>query len=106
MTSGATAHPRFSMTASGSNLELRGEFDMAAADALRDELRAHAEVTAPRVEVDCREVAFMDSSGLAVLLEVQRELQPRGAAIVLRNVPSLVRRTISITRLDDHVTVE
>jgi anti-anti-sigma factor len=101
------ANTRYSVARSEDGaLELRGEFDLAAVDDLRAELYAHAATELARVVVDCSGVEFLDSSGVAVLLEVQEQLRSSGGTIVLTSVPRIVRRTIDITRLDDHVRVE
>jgi anti-sigma B factor antagonist len=106
MGSGTPARRRYSMSASGGSLALRGEIDLAAADDLREHVLACASATGPRVEIDLRAVEFIDSSGLDALLTAQEQLRPSGSTIVLTHVPPLVRRTIMITRLHDHLTVE
>jgi anti-anti-sigma factor len=58
------------------NVELRchGEIDLATVASLRRALTGAIASGRPRVEVDLREVRFLDSSALCALLEAHREL--------------------------------
>jgi anti-anti-sigma factor len=67
-------------------LALRGELDILGAARLRQYLAA---VTAPELLIGLEDLDFLDSSGLAVLLEAKRErpdLQFRGARGDVRRV--------------------
>jgi anti-sigma B factor antagonist len=94
------------MSTSSGPLELRGEIDLAAAEDLREHVVARAAVVGPRVEVDLRAVEFIDSTGLEALLAAQEQLRPSGSTVVLTHVPASVRRTLTLTRLHDHLAVE
>jgi anti-sigma B factor antagonist len=54
------------------------------------------------VVIDMSELAFMDSSGLTVMLEAAR----RGASVVLRQPSPVVRRLVEITGLTDVLRIE
>jgi anti-anti-sigma factor len=54
------------------------------------------------VTVDLREVSFMDSTGLALLLKADRHLRSQDAGIVLINVQPAVARLLSVSGVGDY----
>jgi anti-sigma B factor antagonist len=82
-------------------VKIIGELDVSNAHRLRA-LLADIRTPSPTIVVDMSELAFMDSSGLTVLLEASR----RGATIVLRHPSPVVRRLVEITGLTDILHVE
>ena len=77
-------------------LRLIGELDMATAPALQ----RHLERGSPVSVLDLREVTFIDSTGLSVLVRANRERQ-RGESLILRSPTDLVCRVLEITGLLD-----
>jgi anti-sigma B factor antagonist len=71
---------------------LVGELDVANAHRLRAHLQT---VTTGAVVLDLAELTFMDSSGIAVLLEAAQ----RGLTITLRNPSEIVRALVEVTGL-------
>jgi anti-anti-sigma factor len=68
-------------------VSVRGEIDLATADAFRAAL-SDAIDGSPRVEVDLRETTFMDCSGLAALVAAHRAHE----ALVVRNArPTILK---------------
>lgn len=91
-------------------VELSGEVDLSNAVELRDVLAAHADAKRPRLVVDFTEVTYIDSSGLATLVEyVQRSMNFRGK-FALGGVSQRLRTVFDIARLDQvfaiHPTLE
>ena len=81
---------------SGRAIHLRGELDLANADALAAELDA-AMAAAARVTIDMRQLEFIDSTGIALLVGAMSEA---GEGTRLSFVPSefiAVRRVLSLT---------
>lgn len=77
-----------------------GEVDMdVAGDLLRIAVEGLAE--APAVTIDLRDVTFMDSSGLGVLVRIRKEAAAAGKPLVLLDVPRPVHRLLTITQLTD-----
>jgi anti-sigma B factor antagonist len=77
---------------------LSGEFDIAAAPALR-ELLADVRAAAPRgVVLDMTEATFLDSSALRELLRADAELRDDGVALVLAGLHPAVERLLELTR--------
>jgi len=68
-----------------------GEFDVANAHVLRQALAT----AAGPVVLDARDLRFIDSSGLAVLLQHAES----AGAIEIRNAPTMLRRIVSISGL-------
>ncbi len=69
---------------------VRGEVDIATADAVRADLLAALD-RSPNVVLDLREVGFMDTQGLAVVIEAERMAAEDD------------ERRFAITRAPDHV---
>lgn len=72
-------------------VQVHGEIDVAVADWFSSELSRHVAGMAPPVRLDLRGVSFLDSSGLAVLVAVNRTtpLQIGRASDVARQVIEL-----------------
>lgn len=85
------------------SLALSGELDVASAHWVGDELR-RIEERRPRVLVlDLRELRFMDSTGLRILLEADRRARAREARLVVVRGPETVHRVFRIARLDERL---
>jgi anti-anti-sigma factor len=59
-----------------------------------------------RVVVDVRGVTFIDSSGLATLVDAHRRITAAEQLLVLGNVPERVHRVVTLTGLDQLMAVE
>lgn len=85
---------------------LFGEFDMAAAPALRTALDRHFYAGRCCVRIDAAGVTFLDATALNVLVTAaQRWASVRGA-LILTNVPTRVRQIIRITRLETVLLID
>ena len=58
-----------------------------------------------RIVIDLDAVEFIDSSGLGLLLNVQRRVDRAGARLAIVEPPERVRRVFEITRLDQQMTL-
>ena len=86
-----------------------GEIDGLTADQMEAALlTAEAGVAAPdgHLRLDLRDVPFMDSSGLRVLLDVTDRMRRRGGDLVLVAPTAPVIRLLELSQLDDHFTIE
>ena len=78
-------------------LYVAGELDVATAPALRDAfLQLLGRDAVPDLVVDASGVAFVDSSGLAVLLMGARRWSERGTPLVLRRPSPALRRVVDL----------
>jgi anti-anti-sigma factor len=83
---------------------VRGDVDLATADVLRGELRAAAS-RAKVVVLDLREVSFMDTQGLAVVIEAQHDAAEDGWRFVLTRAPDRVHRLFDMIGLTPRLTI-
>lgn len=81
-----------------------GEVDLETVHGLRDVLFDAAR-TVPRVVLDLREVTFMDSSGLRLLVELQQQSQRDGYALAVVRGPASLDRLLDVTGLRDRLEV-
>jgi len=81
-----------------------GEIDLATIDAVRVELAA-ARAEARRVVLDLRGVEFLDSSGLRLIVEAQREAQQEGWAFFVVRAREPVQRLLDIAGLTARLTL-
>ena len=81
---------------------VRGDVDMASAPSFSRALDEVAD--ADHLVVDLREVTFIDSTGLGVLVRAHRELGDRGPLLVRCN-PGPVRRVLEVSGVDQAVRV-
>jgi anti-sigma B factor antagonist len=80
-------------------VSLEGELDLATAPQLRDQLVTLAEQDGSDVVVDLTRLAFIDSTGLSVLVMALNRSRAAGGSIVLRNPSESVMRILEITGL-------
>ena len=79
-----------------------GEVDLATVPQVREELRA-ASGEARRVVLDLRAVTFMDSSGLRLLVEVQRTAEADGLTLVVVRGPESLQRLLALSGLEGRI---
>ncbi len=85
-------------------VHLVGELDLYNTPAFRDVLVQLCQEQPPRLVIDLQEVAFVDSTGLGVLIETRSLLRNRDAFVLA--APGLdVRRALEISGLDRHIAV-
>lgn len=77
-----------------------GDVDLTASPLLRQELKKVQGARPIRIIVDLGQVGYMDSSGLATLVEAMQQARKTGARIVLCALTNRVRSIIEIARLD------
>ena len=80
-----------------------GEVDLATVAAVRDALRSEQVTT--RVVLDLRQVEFMDSAGLALIVEQMRRAEQEGFAFAVVRGPDQVQRLLRMAGLDERVVV-
>ncbi len=84
-------------------VRVEGEIDTTSAERLEDALRPVLDRSAPPALVfDLAQLAFMDSSGIAVLLRAAT----RAASVRLRSPSRIIREVVRATGLGDVLTIE
>jgi anti-sigma B factor antagonist len=84
---------------------LRGELDMDAAPDLARVLNALVNDGPAEVVLECSGLSFIDSSGLAVLVSAQRDLDAQHRRLVVRSPRRNVVRVFEITELMEFLHV-
>jgi anti-sigma B factor antagonist len=92
------------MSGQTASVALAGELDIATAPGLEQKLaELGPEVT--RVVLDMRELAFIDSTGLRVVLGLANGLGENSARVVLVKGPDPVQRVFTLTGADRELTI-
>jgi len=81
-------------------LPLDGEIDLHVSPEVAKSLRAMIENKPKKVVVDLTKVTYLDSSGLAVLIEGMQNVQKYGGKFGLAGVQEDVKHVFDIARLD------
>ncbi len=81
-------------------LALEGEIDLHESPALQERFEAMLKGRPPRVFVDFTAVRYIDSSGLAVLIEAMQRITGYGGRLALYGIHENVRNIFHISRLD------
>jgi anti-sigma B factor antagonist len=86
-------------------LAVRGELDLASSPRLEAELERVSGSEPSLVIVDLRELEFMDSTGLSVLVKAHQRAEDAGSRFGLVNGPPQVQRLLNLTGIGDRMTV-
>lgn len=86
-------------------ISLDGELDMASAPLLQAALENAEADAAPVLVLDLRELRFMDSTGLRIILWARERLRSRGHELALTVGSSQVQRLLSVSGVGDHLRV-
>ena len=89
-----------------STVRFEGDLDIVTSEQMKREFAAMVESGSDPVTIDLHDVGFVDSSGLGALVAVHHFAVAKGARFVIRDAPPHVRELLTLTRLDDLLTVE
>jgi anti-sigma B factor antagonist len=81
-------------------LPLEGEIDLHVSPRISGALGAMIEQKPPRLVVDLSKVTYIDSSGLAVLIEGMQNVEAYGGKFILAGIQDNVKPIFEIARLD------
>ncbi len=81
-------------------LPLEGEIDLHVSPSIAESLRAITEKKPKQLVVDLSRVTYVDSSGLAVLIEGMQNVEQYGGKFALAGLHETVRSIFEIARLD------
>lgn len=87
------------------SIHVTGEVDMNSAPKLRDKLRKTFDQKPIAVVLRLSDVTYMDSAGVAVLVEVHQWAQKERIAFVLENPSKAARSVIEMARLTKFFTI-
>jgi stage II sporulation protein AA (anti-sigma F factor antagonist) len=83
----------------GAVLRCLGEIDLSNVDYLRQSLDASIQLPVPEVEVDLREVSFLDSSAIDALVGACHELAGQGRTLRVR-ATEWIARVLRMVKVD------
>jgi anti-anti-sigma factor len=83
-------------------VNLAGELDMSNVDVVRLEVDNLLDPTPRAIVFDLADLTFMDSSGIAFLVQVAARVED----ITLRAVPALIRRVLQATGVTELLIIE
>ncbi|NOZ57296.1 MAG: STAS domain-containing protein [Calditrichaeota bacterium] len=81
-------------------VKVAGEVDLYSSPELRKAILSQAEKRPSRLVVDLSGVQYMDSSGVATLVEGLQKLEQNGGELVLCGLGDMVQEVFKLTRLD------
>jgi len=81
-------------------LPLEGEIDLHVSPRISASLGAMIEQKPQRIVVDLSKVSYIDSSGLAVLIEGMQNVEAYGGKFILAGIQENVKPIFEIARLD------
>jgi anti-anti-sigma factor len=87
-------------------LAVSGELDLAAASSLEGELDQALESGSQVIVIDLRDLEFIDSTGLSVLVRAHQRAQQSNLQLGLVNPGAQVERLLSLTGLAQRLTLE
>jgi anti-sigma B factor antagonist len=85
-------------------VHVAGELDLLTAPQLKQALR-EAQLYAHTVVLDLRALAFMDCSGVHVVLDAAADAQSVGSRLILARGPAHIDRLLAITRVCEEVEI-
>lgn len=88
------------MTAPAATVALEGEIDLAQSPQVLARLDPLITARTPHIRVDLAGVTYMDSSGIATLIDAMQRTQAYGGEFDLASIRPGVMRVFQVTRLD------
>jgi anti-sigma B factor antagonist len=86
-------------------LALTGELDIAGAARVEQELERIEREPPATIVLDLRELAFMDSTGLRVIVAADARAREQSRRLVIVRGSATVQRIIEMTRLDERLEI-
>lgn len=86
-------------------LALAGEFDLSNASQVEDALKEVESERPALLVLDLRELTFMDSTGLRVMVSADARARDDSRRLAVVQGPESVHRVFRITGLDDHLEI-
>jgi anti-sigma B factor antagonist len=88
------------------SLSLEGELDLASARRMEEHLAELEDARPARLVVDLQRLAFIDSTGLRLLIQADARARERGGELVLRPGDASVQRVFEMTGALDVLSFE
>lgn len=85
---------------------LSGEIDIYNAPELKEHLNKLIQEARGNIVIDCRDLNYVDSTGLGVLISVLKKVREYEGDIKIKNLKPYIRKIFTITGLDKIFSVE
>jgi anti-anti-sigma factor len=85
---------------------LEGDLDHQTADRLRRVVLTALSDGAASLVLDCEQLAFIDSSGLGVLIEAHKAADAQGGSVTIRHASPQMLRLLDVTGLNGMLTID
>jgi anti-sigma B factor antagonist len=85
---------------------LSGEVDIYTSQSLKDKLYNIIETNRTDLKIDCRELSYIDSTGLGIFVGALKKSKQYGKNIYISNLKDNIRKLFSITGLDKLFIIE
>jgi len=82
------------------DVKITGEVDIYTSDKMKETLNEMVEEKKSEIQIDCKELSYIDSSGLGVLIGILKKLKEEDKNLVVLNARSNILKLLSITGLD------
>src|ERR1700749_979852 len=86
-------------------IAVSGELDLASSPALQEELDRVSASDADVLIIDLRDLDFMDSTGLSVLVRAHQRAEEQGRQLAMVKGSQQVQRLLSLTGVADRLTL-
>jgi anti-sigma B factor antagonist len=96
---------RAERTGAAAHVAVKGELDIATLPEFGEVVRSLRSPDLERLVVDLREVSFLDSMSIELLLRLHTELAEAGAELLVVRGPRAVHRVFELTGLDGVLTM-
>jgi anti-sigma B factor antagonist len=87
------------------HLKLSGELDISTAQLLEDDLHRVEAERPELIVLDLRDLAFMDSTGLRLLIMADARAKEEGRRLAIGRGNEMIQRVLHVTRLDERLEV-
>jgi len=85
------------------HLKLSGELDISTAQLLEDDLHRVEAERPELIVLDLRDLAFMDSTGLRLLIMADARAKEEGRRLAIGRGNEMIQRVLHLTRLDERL---
>ena len=89
----------------GTTVVLSGELDLSTLDSLQEALDETLDGKPSLLVMDLRELSFLDSSGLRLMLRLHTTMNETGGRLVLVQGPRRVHRVLELTRANEELHI-
>jgi anti-sigma B factor antagonist len=87
------------------HFRLSGELDISTAQRLEDDLHRVEAEKPELIVLDLRDLAFMDSTGLRLLILADQRAREEGRRLAIGRGNEMIQRVLRLTRLDERLEI-